>query len=67
MWRQTLLVRNLCLSVLDGLMRDVYKRQNHICLKSGYVLFWMSSMASKVYMAMVLDRMRLKDNWGLGT
>lgn len=40
---------------------------NHICLKSGYVLFWMSSMASKVYMAMVMDRMRIKDNWGLGT
>lgn len=32
-----------------------------------YVLFWMSSMASKVYMAMVMDRMRIKDNWGLGT
>lgn len=42
-------------------------RVNHICLKSGYVLFWMSSMASKVYMAMVMDRMRIKDNWGLGT
>lgn len=28
---------------------------------------WMSSMASKVYMAMVMDRMRIKDNWGLGT